>query len=172
VTGPVGGPFAVAGAHGYTALGLHTVTVRMSSTGGSRATTTATTLSFTNPAGGGSFVVGSQKATGAVTFWGAQWMKTNGINATSSFKGWADQTPPACGSAWSAHPATGGSSLPPAQVPSYMPVLVTSAMTQSGPTATGNVVAVVIVRTNPGYGPDPGLTGTGTVVSVLCGRLP
>jgi hypothetical protein len=45
-------------------------------------------------------------------------------------------------------------------------------MTQSGPTATGNVVAVVIVRTNPGYGPDPGLTGTGTVVSVLCGRLP
>jgi hypothetical protein len=27
---------------------------------------------------------------------------------------------------------------------------------------------MVVVKTNPGYGPAPGHTGTGTVVSVVC----
>jgi len=27
---------------------------------------------------------------------------------------------------------------------------------------------IVLVRTNPGYGPNPGHVGTGTIVSTLC----
>ena len=52
-----------------------------------------------------------------------------------------------------------------------MPVIVTSTVSQAGTVTSGNVVAVVIVRTNAGYGPDPSLTGSGTVVAVLCGRV-
>jgi len=172
VSGPTGGPFAVAGAHDYVELGLHTVTVNLRSAGGSAARTTTTTLSFTNLAGGGSFVIGAEKATGAVTFWGSQWMKSNGFkNMTqSSFKGYENQTAPACGPSWSGTPAA-GTGAPPATVPSYMPVIVTSTVSQAGTTVTGNIVAVVIVRTDAGYGPDPSRTGTGTVVSVLCGRV-
>lgn len=175
VSGPTGGPFAVAGAHDYTQLGLHTVTVTLNSLGGSTATATTKTLSYTVPTGGGSFVLGSTKATGAVTFWGSSWLKANGFKSTSqsAFKGWANQTPPACGTQqWSGNSGSGNSSLPPTSVPPYMPVLVTSSVNQSGTSAAGNVVAVVLVRTNPGYGADPSRTGTGTVVAVLCGRLP
>ena len=173
VSGPTGGPFTVSGAHDYVDLGLHTVTAKLISKGGSTATTTTTTLSFTNLAGGGGFVIGSQKATGAVTFWGSQWTKANGFktNVHSTFKGFEGQTAPACSASWSAAPAAGNSSLPPATVPSYMPVIVTGTMSQTGTAAGGDIVAVIIVRTNPGYGPDPSLTGTGTVVSVLCGRV-
>lgn len=172
VSGPTGGPFTVAGTHDYVDLGLHTVTVKLLSKGGSTATTTTTTLSYTNPAGGGGFVVGAQQATGAVTFWGSQWTKSNGFkNATqSAFKGYENQAAPACGTSWSGNPSA-GNGTPPATVPSYMPVIVTSTVSQAGTVTSGNVVAVVIVRTNAGYGPDPSLTGTGTVVAVLCGRV-
>jgi len=32
----------------------------------------------------------------------------------------------------------------------------------------GNSVSIVVVKTNPGYAPDPGHLGTGTVVEILC----
>ena len=175
VSGPTGGPFAVAGSHDYTELGLHTVTVHVSSLGGSTATASTTTLSYTIPAGGKGFVLGSTKASGPVTFWGSSWVKANGFKtiSQSSFKGYANRTAPACGTQqWAANSAAGSSSLPPATVPTYMPVLVTSSLSQSSTSAGGSVVAVVVVRTNPGYGPDPSRAGTGTVVAVLCGPLP
>lgn len=172
ITGPTGGPFHVAGHHNYTDLGLHTVTVTMTSKGGSTATASTTTLSYTNPARG-TFMLGGKRAEGAVTFWGAQWVKANALTSmtAASFKGYANQTAPSCDSSWTGTPATGNTSRPPATVPTYMAVAVTNRVTVSGTAATGNTDAVVVVRTDPGYGPDPSRTGTGTVVAVLCGKV-
>jgi hypothetical protein len=33
---------------------------------------------------------------------------------------------------------------------------------------SGNTVHMVVVKTNPGYAPDPGHAGTGTVVATIC----
>ena len=41
-------------------------------------------------------------------------------------------------------------------------------ITKSGPVINGNSPRMVIVKTDPGYGPAPGHTGTGTVVAVIC----
>jgi len=49
-----------------------------------------------------------------------------------------------------------------------MAVLVSSSIDKSGSTISGNTVHVVLVRTNPGYQPNPGHAGTGTVVAQLC----
>jgi hypothetical protein len=49
-----------------------------------------------------------------------------------------------------------------------MAVAVTGAVTSSGSTISGTIRAIVIVKTNPGYGPDPSRPGTGTVVATLC----
>jgi hypothetical protein len=50
-----------------------------------------------------------------------------------------------------------------------MAVIGSTSITKSGNTITGDVPEIVIVKTNPGYGPSPGQTGTGTVVAVFCG---
>jgi hypothetical protein len=122
----------------------------------------------------GSFVIGDLNAAvgNQVTFWGAQWWKLNSLSggsAPSSFKGFANSTsttPPTCGGSWSTDP--GNSSGPPSSVPSYITVLVSSSITKSGSNIAGNTRQMVIVRTNPGYGPNPGHAGTGTVVAVIC----
>jgi hypothetical protein len=49
-----------------------------------------------------------------------------------------------------------------------MAVIVTSSATQSGNTISGNTPHIVIVKTDPGYAPNPGHDGTGTVVLVVC----
>lgn len=49
-----------------------------------------------------------------------------------------------------------------------MAVIVTSKATQSGDTISGNTPHIVIVKTNPGYEPNPGHAGTGTVVLNVC----
>jgi hypothetical protein len=49
-----------------------------------------------------------------------------------------------------------------------MGVIVTSASAKSGPTTSGNIVQIVLVKTNPGYAPNPGHAGTGAVVAQLC----
>jgi len=121
----------------------------------------------------GSFVVGDRSASGAVTFWGAQWAKVNALSgggAPNSFKGFAktlSSKPPQCGGSWSTRP---GNSPPPpdAPLPAFMAVLVASSVKKSGPAISGNVTSIVIVKTNPGYQPDPGHPGTGAVVGVLC----
>jgi hypothetical protein len=49
-----------------------------------------------------------------------------------------------------------------------MGVIVSSTVTQNGSVISGDIKEVVIVKTNPGYAPDPGNPGTGTIVGVLC----
>jgi hypothetical protein len=50
-----------------------------------------------------------------------------------------------------------------------MAVIVSSHITKRGPVISGDIVHIVLVRTNPGYGPNPGHPGTGTiVVANLC----
>src|SRR5438128_1436972 len=124
----------------------------------------------------GSFVIGDQNAAvgSAVTFWSAQWSKVNvlsGGRAPSGFKGFAattSSTLPSCGAGWST--GTGGSPVPPeGPLPAYMAVIASSKISQSGSTIfSGNTVHVVVVKTNPGYAPEPEHTGTGSVVGVVC----
>ncbi len=122
----------------------------------------------------GSFVIGDGNAAvgSSVTFWGAQWWKANVLSggvAPASFKGFADSaaTPPGCGETWTSRP--GDSSEPPlGPLPEYIDVIVSSQITKSGRTISGNTEEVVRVLTEPGYGPDPGHAGTGTVVEVVC----
>ena len=133
----------------------------------------ANTLLFAFPASG-AFVVGDQSAQmGAkVTFWGAKWSKVNSLSggaAPASFKGFAatlSAEPPKCGITWTTGP--GNSSNPPATVPAYMGVLVAAKVTKSGSTISGDAKSIVVVKTDPGYAPDPGHAGTGTVMAVFC----
>ena len=68
--------------------------------------------------------------------------------------------------AWS---TSGGNSPPPtADVPSYMGVLVGSGITKSGSEIVGQTTAIVVLKVNPGYGPNPGSTGTGVLVGLYC----
>jgi hypothetical protein len=123
--------------------------------------------------GGGSFVVGNLNAvpSNAVSFWGAQWSTLNSLSggtAPADFKGFAVTMPQSCGGGWTSDP--GSSSNPPATVPSYMAVIAASSVTESGSVITGDSPKIVIVSTNPGYGPAVGHAGTGSVVAVLCGH--
>lgn len=136
------------------------------------ATATATGLIFASLASG-SFVIGNQNAAvgNSVTYWSAQWAMANSLSggtAPASFKGFAETRPsafPGCGLRWSTE--TGNSSDPPSSVPSFIAVIVSSSISQSGSVVSGDTVRVVIVKTHPGYGPAPGMVGTGTVVAML-----
>jgi hypothetical protein len=120
----------------------------------------------------GIFVLGNQSATGAVTFWGAQWAKVNSLSggsAPSSFKGFADATqttPPACGTTWSSSP--GNSSSPVASLPAYMGTAVTTAVAKKGNNIGGTITHIVVVATAPGYAANPGHAGTGQVIATYC----
>lgn len=142
--------------------------------GGSCATATSQVLVFAYTSGG-TFVVGDVTAGAptlgtAVQFWGAEWAKHNQLSggpAPSSFKRFEDSSAtPSCPLKWTSDP--GNSSHPPASVPSYTAVIISSAIGQSGSNISGNTTHVVILATNAGYGPDPGHAGTGTIVGVLC----
>jgi hypothetical protein len=123
-------------------------------------------------------VIGDQNAVvgNHVTFWGAHWASLNSLSggaAPHSFKGFASSTDPnpaACGGAWSS--STGNSSQPPNTIPSFITVIAASSITQSGGTISGNVSMLVVVQTDPGYQPNPGHPGTGTVVAVTCTSTP
>jgi hypothetical protein len=124
----------------------------------------------------GSFVIGDQNAAVGtqVTFWGAQWWKDNGLtggSAPPSFKGFADTATPACGQPWTTRP--GNSSGPPDTVAADLtlpvPMVVSSTITKDGPVISGDTTKVVLVMVDPGYGPNPGHPGTGTVVGIVCG---
>jgi DNA-binding beta-propeller fold protein YncE len=139
----------------------------------SKGTTSVKVLSITLLAHG-SFVIGDQNATvgNPVTFWGSTWSSLNTLTggaAPASFKGFASHVPnnpPQCEANWTSEP--GNSSSPPATIPQYMAVIAASKITKSGSTISGNTVKVMIVKTNPGYAPDPGHPGTGTVVAQIC----
>src|SRR5262249_60997078 len=123
----------------------------------------------------GSFVLGDQTAVvgpNDVTFWSATWSSQNvlsGGSAPESFKGFASAgstNAPVCGDTWTSRP--GHSSGPPATLPSFMGVVVSTTVNKSGSTLSGNVPVIVVVQTNPGYAPDPAHPGTGTVIAVYC----
>jgi len=119
----------------------------------------------------GSFVIGDLDATvgNTVTFWGAQWAKDNSFSrgsAPDAFKGFTNAVPQSCGGRWTSSP--GSSSRPPDTVPQFIAAIVSSTVTKLGDVITGDIPKIVIVRTNPGYAPSPGHTGTGTVVAVVC----
>jgi hypothetical protein len=132
-------------------------------------------LAGAGPAAAGNFVIGDQNAAvgSNVTFWGAQWWKLNSLSgggAPPSFKGYADSSTGLCGVPWTTAP--GNSSEPPAApLPELIEVVVSSSVAKSGPTISGDAPKVVLVRTDPGYQPDPGHAGTGTVVSIVCPRV-
>jgi hypothetical protein len=131
----------------------------------------------------GTFVLGDKTARTAlstspsptVTWWGAQWYKLNallsGATPPSAMKGFGatlNAEPPACGGSYTT--LTGNSPPPPpaSSIPSYMGVVVSSKVTMSGSTVSGDVNSIVVVKTNGGYRPDPQYPGTGTVVATYC----
>jgi hypothetical protein len=142
---------------------------------------TASAFVFAFPSRG-AFMLGDQTAAGAgsstVTWWGDSWNRVNNLTAglaPSSFKGFANAVaslptgggqPSSCSGTWT---STGGNSPPPTSgVPSYMGVLVASAVTKSGSVIGGNFVHIVVVQVNPGYAPTPANAGTGTIVATYC----
>ena len=122
--------------------------------------------------GGGGFVISDLKDIngGAVYWWGAQWWKNDHLSsglAPASFKGFEKSNlSPWCGQTWTTLP--GNSPKPPSTVPGMMAVIVSSHITKKGQVISGDIVHIVLVRTNPGYGPNPGHKGTGTIVATLC----
>jgi uncharacterized repeat protein (TIGR01451 family) len=139
--------------------------------------TSKTAVVFAFPSRGdfvlGDLTVAGAGATTAQTWWGSQWSALNSLTggaAPSSFEGFADNltpsSPPACGGTWTTRP--GNSSKPVDSVPSYMGVLVSTSIGQSGSTISGNTTKIVVVKTDPGYAPNPGHAGTGTIVATYC----
>jgi PKD repeat protein len=129
----------------------------------------------------GAFALGDLTVAGAgsstVTWWSHSWSSLNSLSggqAPASFKGFAaDVTtlptmspPEVCGTTFTTR--TGNSGGPPDEVPSYMGTLVASSVTQSGSAINGNWASIVVVHTDPGYGPNPGHPGTGTIVATFC----
>ncbi len=157
------------------AIGPHSITASYSGSSNYRTSAASATsvLVYGYAAGGGAFVIGDLNAINgnAVTFWSAQWEKTNsltGPKANASFKGFANTlstTPPVAGGTWTTGP--GNSSEPPASIPAYMAVIVASTDVKSGSIISGNTVKIVIVRTIAGYAANPGHAGTGTIVAIL-----
>ena len=124
----------------------------------------------------GIFVIGDQAAAGPapVTFWGSQWREENtlsGGKAPSAFKGFADipsTNPPQCGGTWTSSP--GNSSSPVDSIPAYMGVAVLTSVTKDGNTISGEISAIVVVVTDPGYAANPGHPGTGSIIATYCQR--
>jgi Ice-binding-like len=125
----------------------------------------------------GAFVIGDLSAnSGApVTWWSSQWSALNALSGTKSpdpgFYGWAhdvNTTPPVCGRSWESDPPNHPPA--PSTVPPYMLVLVSSNITHHNIRSNGNIVEVVIVKTDPGYTNTIPVTGpgTGTIVGVYC----
>jgi hypothetical protein len=157
-----------------TQVGTDTVTASISNPAGVIDSNPVTVIWTAGFAQGGVFVIGDLENVegGAAYWWGAQWWKQDPLSgglAPASFKGFENSNPaPWCGDTWTTRP--GNSSRPPKSVSPYMAVIVASHVTKSGPTISGDVVGIVVVKTDPGYGPNPGHRGTGTIVATLCGK--
>jgi hypothetical protein len=127
----------------------------------------------------GAFILGDETATSAlasgatVTWWGAHWSKDNALSGGSAppaFEGFAETTsePPVCGGVWASDPGNSSAPPPASEIPPYMGVLVSSQVAKTGNAIVGNGPSIVVVKTQPGYAPDPGREGTGTVVARFC----
>jgi hypothetical protein len=178
--GPGPGPYTVSGSHTYSTTGTFTITTTITDDGGATTTATCTVIVFAFPTATGAFVIGDLAdplpiVGDSVTWWSSQWAQLNPMSggpAPASMKGFAGfednplGTPRTCGSSWTTD--TGNATPPPPSVPAFMGVLVSSKITQNGSIITGNIKQVVVVKTDPGYAPDPGHTGTGTIVTIVC----
>jgi hypothetical protein len=145
----------------------------------SAASRTATVFAFPSQ---GAFVLGDITVSLAgpatpLTWWADTWSSQNSLSggaAPSPFKGYASTvtslpsaTPVAvCGGRWMS--SGGNSPAPPIGVPSYMGVPVTNTVAKAGNSVTGNFAEIVVVKVNPGYGPQPDTPGTGKIVAVYC----
>jgi len=124
------------------------------------------------------FVIGDLDAVvgNHVTFWSKQWSKDNHLSGVDrsppSFKGFVTCTnnPPTCGDTWQGDP--GNSGHPPDTIPADITVIVSSSITKSGSTESGNIVKLVTVHVDPCcYGQPveaPGHEGRGIVTAVVC----
>jgi hypothetical protein len=115
-----------------------------------------------------------------VNFWGSQYWKNNSFsgvaNAPASMKGYIDNgasdesipvlQPTACGKQWLTDP--GNSSHPPATIPTYMLVIVSSNENKLGSQEYGDLKHILVVQVSAGYGPAPGHDGWGKIVGWLC----
>jgi hypothetical protein len=181
--GPGSGPYTVSGTHTYASTGLFTITTTIKDDGGASDVASCKIFIGAFPtANGGTFVVGDLEATGpgaGLTWWGSQWATINQMSggpAPASMKGFAgfeDMPLPAgvplsklCGMTWTTD--TGNATPPPQTVPGDMFVIVSSHITQNGSVISGDIKEIILVHNNPGYGPDPGHTGTGTEVILVC----
>lgn len=121
-----------------------------------------------------------------VNFWGHSWTNqvTGGnftaFTANPSFKGWADPVGqiinvcevsagtggPLDDHCWSSKP---GNSFPPATLPPFIEVIVSTAITMSGSEIFGNIASTAVCKVDPTsvYGPDPGKPGFCKLVAVL-----
>lgn len=126
----------------------------------------------------GDETVASATPTTSVTWWADDWRALNALSggtAPASDKGFVatvslpTSTPPAaCAGPWTTDP---GNSPPPPRasgIPSYMGVLVTGQVTKAGKVISGNTVHIVVVKVGPGYAPNPGSHGIGTIVATYC----
>jgi len=114
---------------------------------------------------GGIFVVGDTTAAGTVTFWSPQWWLVNGLSggtAPASFKGFAAAAVPACGVTWA---ASSGFDHAPAEVPTWVGVVVAATVRKDGSTISGNTARILVVHTDA-Y--DPAVLGRGTVAATAC----
>ena len=152
--------------------GTDTIRASVSNIAGSIGSNPVTVTWIAFAPGGGAFVIGDLKdvSGGSVYWWGAQWWKNDHLSgglAPASFKGLElSNASPWCGQTWTTRP--GNSPHPPKTVPGMMAVIVASHITKHGPVISGDIVHIVLVRTNPGYGPNPGHPGTGTIVAQVC----
>jgi PKD repeat protein len=140
-----------------------------------------TAIVFAFPARGafvlGDSTVAAATPTTSVTWWDASWSKLSSLtggSAPPSFKGFAEtvtslptQTPAnVCGATFTTSP--GNSPPPTSTVPSYMGVIVASSVSKAGNDISGNWGGIVVVKSDPGYAPNPGHPGTGKIVAVFC----
>jgi len=124
------------------------------------------------------FVIGDVEAHGIntnVNFWGAQWWKNNSMSGfvdkgVASFKGYATTADNVCGGSWISR--VGNSPPPPATIPRFINIIVTSTVVKSGPDIGGTIVQILTVDQDGGYGPNPGHDGNGKVVSIACSKKP
>ncbi|HET9681234.1 MAG TPA: hypothetical protein VFP19_04275 [Candidatus Limnocylindrales bacterium] len=122
----------------------------------------------------GDVTVASAGPSTLLTWWSSGWSGLNQLSggpAPSGFKGFAGvltpSAPPACSGTWTTGP--GNSPPPVGTIPSYMGVLVSSSVHGPSSTYSGDTPKIVVVKTNPGYAPNPGHPGTGTYVATYCG---
>ena len=142
---------------------------------------TASAIVFAFPSRGafslGDTTVADAAPSATVTWWSHSWSMVNamtGGNGPASYKGFAGSvqelptTSPAASCDGTFRTNTGNSTPPTGDVPTYMGVLVTDSASQSGSTISGHWSKIVVVRTDPGYGPNPGHEGMGTIVATFC----